>query len=119
MHYKAGSTDTMVQQMHLQWSSPKLNKIQNITEIISHLINLAKGWKHNMPLHRAAKYLDLAVLIITSLVDILMASICGSAEINGKLPHLFIPNKTTTWLLSLQWKTFLWTELQPWFLHLQ
>ena len=42
-----------------------------------------------------------------------------SAESNGKLPHLFIPSKTATWFLSLQWKSCLWAELLPWYLRLQ
>ena len=29
------------------------------------------------------------------------------AESNGKLPHLFIPGKTSSWFLSLRWKTCL------------
>ena len=30
-----------------------------------------------------------------------------------------IPSKLQAWFPSLQWKTYLWTELQPWFLRLQ
>ena len=41
------------------------------------------------------------------------------AERNGKLPNLFIPIKTATWFLSLQWKASFWAELQTWFLSLQ
>ena len=33
------------------------------------------------------------------------------AESNGKLTHLFIYSKTTTWFLSLRWKTRLCAEL--------
>ena len=41
------------------------------------------------------------------------------AEINEKLPHLYIPSKTATWFLSLLRKTCLWIELQPRSLSLQ
>ena len=41
------------------------------------------------------------------------------AESNGKLPHLFILVKLRSRFLSLQWKTCLWAELQPWCLSLQ
>ena len=41
------------------------------------------------------------------------------AESNRKLPHLFIPSKTATWVLSLQWKTCLWAKLQSLCLSLQ
>ena len=38
---------------------------------------------------------------------------------NRKLLHLFITSKSATGFLSLQWKTCLWAELQPWCLSLQ
>ena len=42
-----------------------------------------------------------------------------SAEINGKLLHLFIPSKTATLVLEFAVKDLPWAELQPRFLRLQ
>ena len=41
------------------------------------------------------------------------------AESHGKLPHLFIPSKTTTLVPEFAVKDRLWAELQPWCLSLQ
>ena len=41
------------------------------------------------------------------------------AEINGKLLHLFISSKTTTWVPEFAIEDLPWAELQPRFLRLQ
>ena len=41
------------------------------------------------------------------------------AESNGKLPHLFIPSKTATWVPAFAMEDLPLAELQPWCLSLQ